>query len=484
MYRHHKASGQAIVTLPFGDGSRRDYLLGPYGSDESHSEYSRLITEWRANNRRRPDPLTTNDTTITELCWGFFAHVETYYQRPDRTPTGEVGEYKLALRSLRELYGDSLCRDFGPLQLKAVRQRMIDAGLARGVINQRIWRIKMAFQWGVENDLVPIMVNEHGKSNYHAMLAVRNLQPGRSKAKETSAVRPVDLEIVQATLPYLTRQVAAMIQVQLLAGARPGEVCIMRGCDIDSTGPVWLYYPGRDQGPHGQHKTAHHGYSKVIAIGPKAQEILTRFLKDDPQAYLFSPREARAEWEAERRCNRETPMTPSQRARKRKSKPAWSPGDRYLVSSYATAIRRGCLLAGTLVRVTADANNVALKIEGRTRAATGSRRKVFTYEGRLLRVNEDGFAIADKQGKRELVFTVSCGAVVTCDGQTCRLRNLKTAIPSWHPHQLRHTRGTEIRRRYGAEAAQVVLGHATLDATEVYAETNLGIAETIMQEIG
>jgi len=54
-------------------------------------------------------------------------------------------------------------------------------------------------------------------------------------------VRPVDLETVEATLPHLTRHVSAMIQVQLLTGARPGEVCIMRGCDLNRTGPVWLY---------------------------------------------------------------------------------------------------------------------------------------------------------------------------------------------------------------------------------------------------
>ena len=33
-------------------------------------------------------------------------------------------------------------------------------------------------------------------------------------------------------------------------------------------------------------------------------------------------------------------------------------------------------------------------------------------------------------------------------------------VPHWHPHQLRHNRGTEVRRKYGIEAAQVALGHA------------------------
>jgi integrase len=486
-YRKHKASGQAIVTLPFADGSRRDYLLGPFGSEESYREHVRLLAEWRASNHNPPSPVA-GDTTIAELCWRFFSHVESFYRHPDGTPTSEIGEYKLALRALRGakegFYAHTLCRDFGALQLKTVRQEMIDAGLARSVINRRIWRIKKAFQWGVENDLVPVMVRETGKSNYHALLAVRNLQPGRSKAKETDAVRPVDLQVVQETLPRVMRQVAAMIQVQQLTGARPGEVCIMRGSDLDRMGPVWLYYPGRDQGPHGTHKTAHKGYSKVIAIGPKAQEILGPFLKDDPAAYIFSPREARAEWDAERRAKRKTPMTPSQRKRRRKRNPAWRPGERYRVSSYATAIRRACLLAGTLVRVTADENRVAITVEGRSKAATGTRRKAHVFEGRLLRVSEGGFAVADKHGLREREFTVANNAIVTMDGEACDLSDLKTAIPIWHPHRIRHTTGTEIRRRYGAEAAQIVLGHATLDATQVYAERNLALAERVAAEMG
>ena len=57
-------------------------------------------------------------------------------------------------------------------------------------------------------------------------------------------------------------------------------------------------------------------------------------------------------------------------------------------------------------------------------------------------------------------------------------------IPHWHPHQLRHNRGTEIRKKYGIEAAQVALGHARADVTEVYAEKNLEQARQIAQGDG
>lgn len=57
-------------------------------------------------------------------------------------------------------------------------------------------------------------------------------------------------------------------------------------------------------------------------------------------------------------------------------------------------------------------------------------------------------------------------------------------IAVWHPNQLRHAAATEIRRRYGLEAAQTVLGHAKADVTQVYAERDQARAAGVMREIG
>jgi integrase len=54
----------------------------------------------------------------------------------------------------------------------------------------------------------------------------------------------------------------------------------------------------------------------------------------------------------------------------------------------------------------------------------------------------------------------------------------------WHLHQLRHTAATQIRKDFGLEASQAVLGHASVDATQIYAEKNTGIAKRVMQEVG
>ncbi|NLS94251.1 MAG: site-specific integrase [Planctomycetaceae bacterium] len=57
-------------------------------------------------------------------------------------------------------------------------------------------------------------------------------------------------------------------------------------------------------------------------------------------------------------------------------------------------------------------------------------------------------------------------------------------LPRWSPNQLRHAAGTEVRRRFGVEAAQVVLGHAQADVTQVYAERDYELAKRIMGEVG
>lgn len=57
-------------------------------------------------------------------------------------------------------------------------------------------------------------------------------------------------------------------------------------------------------------------------------------------------------------------------------------------------------------------------------------------------------------------------------------------IPAWHPHQLRHNRATEVRKKFGIEAAGIILGHSRVNVTELYAEKNEGQARKIASEMG
>jgi integrase len=353
-YRRHKQSGQAIVTLPDGQGGRKDVLLGKWRSKESRQEYHRVVAEWEAAGRHLPCSLADaeNDLTINELILRFWPHAEQHYRHADGTPTNELNDFRLSLKPLRETYGRTSAKDFGPLALKALRQKMIAqpitttikevdhvtgkaklvekvlrVGLARGVINQRISRIRRMFRWAVENELAPPSV-------LHALQAVRGLQAGRSAARETAPVRPVSDKLINDTLPFLTPTVAAMVRLQRLTGMRSGELVIMRGCDLDTTGDIWLYRPS-------QHKNSHRGLGRVIPLGPRARKIVSHYLKTDTQAYLFCPRESVDAFRRKQRAKRKSPVQPSQINRKR-NRPQRVPGERYDVRGFAHAIRRAC----------------------------------------------------------------------------------------------------------------------------------------------
>jgi integrase len=54
----------------------------------------------------------------------------------------------------------------------------------------------------------------------------------------------------------------------------------------------------------------------------------------------------------------------------------------------------------------------------------------------------------------------------------------------WCPLQLRHTAATTIRKRFGLEAAQTVLGHSKADVTQIYAERDYTLAARVAREVG
>ncbi len=57
-------------------------------------------------------------------------------------------------------------------------------------------------------------------------------------------------------------------------------------------------------------------------------------------------------------------------------------------------------------------------------------------------------------------------------------------VHRWHPHQLRHNYATYVRKEFGLEAAQVLLGHSKADVTQVYAERDVSRAASVPAKIG
>ncbi len=168
--------------------------------------------------------------------------------------------------------------DFGPKLFKQIRDSMISPTRTRQYVNKLMGRIRQFVKWCVAEELMEPGI-------YQAIKCVHACRQGERKLEESKEVEPVEPAIVEATIKKMPPTLADMVRVQLLLGCRPGEVCQITPSMIDRSEAVW-------QIKLGQHKTAWRGKKRIIYAGPKAQEILAKYLERSPDKALFSPREA------------------------------------------------------------------------------------------------------------------------------------------------------------------------------------------------
>jgi integrase len=169
--------------------------------------------------------------------------------------------------------------------------------------------------------------------------------------------------------------------------------------------------------------------------------VLRPYLGTEPDAYCFSPANSERGRSLERRQARQTPLTPSQGARRPIFGRRRPPQDRYPVTSYRNAIYRACDRAFRLPQQLAPRMQDDGKPE--SRAAWWAR---LTEEERTA-------VRAWRRGHR------------------------------WHPNRLRHSRATELRR-YGLDVVKTILGHSKVETTQVYAEKDMAAAMELVARIG
>lgn len=359
---HFKPRNLAYVCI-----NRKRVYLGKWGSPEAAEAYARLV-----------DSLIHGDTmgdttavTLADLAAAFLEARANYYGSP-----AQIERFKTALEFPLRLYANLPVDEFGPLKLQTVRQQMMESGrFARNYLNTLVNCIRHVFKFGVERELV----------KPDTLLALKSVSPikrGRSAMREAAPVKPVDIEIFQKTIEYLPPTVAAMVQLQRFTGMRPGEVCIMKADDVDTTVDPWVYTLSHDKTDYRRAADD----KRTIPLGKRAQSVLAPFLCRD--GYIFSPLAAERERGERDRAGRTTPIT-------------------------AQTIRR---------------DNRAERRQYNVCYSTNSYRRAIEY--------------------------------------ACRLAD----VPKWSPNQLRHLYATEIRAKYGLEAAQIMLGHSTAYVTQIYAE--------------
>lgn len=169
------------------------------------------------------------------------------------------------------------------------------------------------------------------------------------------------------------------------------------------------------------HKNEWRGTERIVPIGPKAQAILAPYLDRAADEPLFSPAESAA-WQRERYLDR---------------------------------------IAGK--RRTKAYPSEAVQKEKRKNRKDKRKAPLKRRPGKMYSTNTYRNAI---------------------EAGLERARNAGVEIPHWSPGQLRHSRATDVRRTHGIEAAQVVLGHAHADVTQIYAERDIQKAIEVARETG
>lgn len=303
--RLHKRSGHARVRFGI-----KEHYLGPWGSAQARIEYHRLLEAWLAKGRQNPapEPLPCPappppapavaiepppaDITVGEVALRWIDHIEQTV--PNYRKSSKWSQAIVAARAVDELRATP-ARDFGPRLLLAVQRRLVETPAiqpppkkgeperpprfrSRRYVNDIVARVRQMFEWAMLHELVP-------EDRVVALARVPALVAGQTTAVEREPRDAVADEIVDATLPKLTPEVADVVMFIRLTGCRPSEAARMRLVDIvDRDRPVWRYVPTT-------HKTKHRGKTRHVPIGPKAQAIVLRHAIGRPEdASLFTPR--------------------------------------------------------------------------------------------------------------------------------------------------------------------------------------------------
>lgn len=340
----HKASGKAVLFLRDTAGKRRTIYLGDYGSPEAERRYRAVLADHLAGKPVETRPTSTPGPSdwpdVARLCAAYLAHAARYYVDADGEPSGEVESATYAFAMLLRLHRNTPTDRITIRDLLQVRQALVDDrdvshkgrkavnGLSRRTINDRMYRVKRLFRWGVEQGIVP-------GPTWHELSALRGLPKGRCGVRDNPPVEAVPWALVEATLPHMVPTVGAAVLAQWWTGMRPAEVLGMTRRQLDMSGEVWLYRPDK-------HKGTWRGRDRLIAIGPKAQELLRPRLTLAPDAALFSARTAWEEFRTMKRAARKTEETKQQLERDARAAEAEPVAEFFDVDHYRRAITRAC----------------------------------------------------------------------------------------------------------------------------------------------
>jgi integrase len=358
----------------------------------------------------------------------YWKHVGTYYVK-DGAPTSEQDTIKQALRFVKRLYGEKSAKDFGPLALKAVRQAMVEHPVTRKVKKRDPQTGEVCRDPETGGPLFEEKLLRQGLARRFI-----NKQVGRIKRLFAWAVEE---ELLPVEVYQALRCVKGLKKGKGQAREKP-RVKQVPDAHVEA---VLAHVPGV--------------VSTMIQVqrlcGCRPEEVLEiRPLDIDMTGPVWEYRPHR--YKTEHHNDDDSP-------------------DRERIIFIGPQAQ--ALLKPYLPLNVTDFLFSPRRSEERRNAERRAKRQVKLWPSHAARKRSD----KPRRSPRDRYDVASYRRAI-------RRACLKAGIPVWFPNQLRHLRGTEIRKRYGLEASQAVLGHSELGVTQVYAENDREAARTVMAEIG
>ena len=294
----------------------------------------------------------TSITTIGQLLEKY----EAYYRKnaPEVRNGLEHPDLRLIkrVRQFLQPYAEWSVDSLGPDELNEVKTALLkhkykkekqEKHYTRRGINDTLKWIKKILKWGVGRNIVK---NE-------TLIGIENelklLRMGEKGAKDNIKRGRVSEEEFNQVVGVLTSVVGDMLKLVWHTGMRPYEICEMRPYDILRDDPeCWIYIPGRDHTPIGNHKTMRYGKVKVIPLAGECIDILSKRIDNfDSKEYIFSPQDSISEFLKTKHLNRKTSLSCGNKpGSNRKENPKKKPTGRYTNNTFAQACKRGCRRAG------------------------------------------------------------------------------------------------------------------------------------------
>ncbi len=237
----------------------------------------------------------------------------------------------------RTLFGTQLMAgDLYPEEMRAYvirlyQQRQVSLGNKRNTINRNVGRLLGSqvkrgdafFEWLVQVGAMPATL-------LMELRCVGNIRRGVPGVEESERILAAPTEDFKAALRCVDPQLREMMRVQYHCDMRPGELLVMKPCDIQwhpKDRDLWIYHPKK-------HKNLWRGMTRAIPIGSSARELIcenNERIWGSPSLFtgrdmprLDDPNDIRFLWADE---NSEQPRFST-------------------VQNYTKAIKRGCERAG------------------------------------------------------------------------------------------------------------------------------------------